>query len=52
MNRVFDTEGFRSVIGTFSIDDNGDTNLVKVAGYRLRGGRPVFVQGLLGEARG
>ncbi len=52
VNRVFDTKGFRSVIGTFSIDDNGDTSLVKVAGYRLRGGRPLFVEGLQGEARG
>jgi branched-chain amino acid transport system substrate-binding protein len=52
VNRVFDTEGFRSVIGTFSIDDNGDTSLVKIAGYRLRGGRPDFVEDLQGEARG
>jgi branched-chain amino acid transport system substrate-binding protein len=52
VDRVFETEALRSVIGTFSIDDNGDTDLVKIAGYRLRGGQPRFVEDLRGEARG
>jgi branched-chain amino acid transport system substrate-binding protein len=52
IREVFDTESFSSPIGTFTIDDNGDTNLDRVAGYGLRSGRPVFLEGLRGTASG
>ena len=32
----------RSILGTYSIDDVGDTTLNRLAGYRLVNGRPVF----------
>jgi branched-chain amino acid transport system substrate-binding protein len=52
VDKVFDTSNLKSVIGTFSIDDNGDTTLDQLAGYRLRDGRPILVKALRGQARG
>ena len=52
IDRVFDTRRFDSAIGAFSIDDNGDTDLDRVAGYRVRAGRLVFTRALRGQARG
>jgi len=52
VQQVFDTTDFRSVIGTFSIDENGDTTLARVAGYRVRNGRLEFVKGLNGSPSG
>jgi branched-chain amino acid transport system substrate-binding protein len=52
IREVFDTESFTSPIGTFSIDENGDTTLDRVAGYELRAGRPVFVEALRGTPSG
>jgi branched-chain amino acid transport system substrate-binding protein len=52
VKQVFDTEDFRSVIGTFSIDENGDTTLDRVAGYRVRNGRLEFVKALDGSPSG
>ena len=34
------------MLGTYSIDDVGDTTLTALAGYRLIGGRPVFANPL------
>jgi ABC-type branched-subunit amino acid transport system substrate-binding protein len=43
----FDTVDRRSILGTYSIDDVGDTSLDRLAGYRIAaGGRPVFDTGL------
>jgi branched-chain amino acid transport system substrate-binding protein len=52
VRRVLDTNDFRSVVGTFSIDDNGDTSLEKVAGYTIRDGRLRFATPLAGRASG
>jgi branched-chain amino acid transport system substrate-binding protein len=49
VKRVLDTRDFHSVVGTFSIDDNGDTSLQDIAGYRLDGGRPRFAKALTGD---
>jgi branched-chain amino acid transport system substrate-binding protein len=43
VNAFFDTRDRHSVLGTYSIDDVGDTTLNRLAGYRVRGGRPEFV---------
>ena len=43
------TTDFDSAIGKFSIDDNGDTSLDRIAGYRLRGDRLVVAASLRGE---
>jgi branched-chain amino acid transport system substrate-binding protein len=43
VNAFFDTRDRHSVLGTYSIDDVGDTTLDRLAGYRVRGGRPEFV---------
>jgi len=43
VNAFFDTRDRHSVLGTYSIDDVGDTTLGRLAGYRVRGGRPEFV---------
>jgi branched-chain amino acid transport system substrate-binding protein len=52
VRRVFETSNFRSAVGTFSIDDNGDTSLDRVAGYRVRNRRLEFVKGLDGSPTG
>jgi branched-chain amino acid transport system substrate-binding protein len=52
VKRVVDTKDFHSVVGTFSIDDNGDTSLARVAGYRVRNGQLEFVKGLVGTPSG
>ncbi len=52
VQRVLETADFQSVVGTFSIDDNGDTSLEKVSGYRVRNGRLEFVKPLAGRASG
>jgi branched-chain amino acid transport system substrate-binding protein len=50
VEQVLDTRRFESVVGTFSLDEGGDTTLERFAGYRVRGGRPVFVKSLRGDA--
>ena len=52
ISKVLDTQNFQSPIGAFSIDDNGDTSLDKVAGYRVRNGTLEFVKALRGRASG
>jgi branched-chain amino acid transport system substrate-binding protein len=52
IRETFDTSRFPSPVGTFSIDDNGDTSLRAIAGYRVRNGKPVFTQALQGEPKG
>ena len=42
VDAFFDTVDRRSVLGTYSIDEVGDTTLDRIAGYRVRGGLPVF----------
>jgi branched-chain amino acid transport system substrate-binding protein len=42
VDAFFDTVDRRSVLGTYSIDEVGDTTLDRIAGYRVRGGRPIF----------
>jgi branched-chain amino acid transport system substrate-binding protein len=49
---VLDTTNLNSVIGRFSIDDNGDTSLERIAGYRVRNGRLVFAVPLRGRSDG
>ena len=46
------TTNFNSIVGRFSIDDNGDTSLEKVAGYRVQGKRLVFAVPLRGRSDG
>ena len=52
ISELFDTSDFSSPVGTFSIDDNGDTSLDRIAGYRIKGGKAVFTAPLVGEASG
>jgi branched-chain amino acid transport system substrate-binding protein len=42
VNAFFDTEDRDSILGTYSIDEVGNTTLGRMAGYRLVGGRPRF----------
>jgi branched-chain amino acid transport system substrate-binding protein len=46
VSAFFDTTDRQSVLGTYSIDDVGDTTLNRLAGYRVVGGRPVFTTAL------
>ncbi len=48
VQEALDTKGFKSVLGKFSIDQNGDTSIRKIAGYRVSGGEPVFSEDLKG----
>jgi branched-chain amino acid transport system substrate-binding protein len=42
VSEFFDTANRHSVLGTYSIDDVGNTTLNRLAGYRVVHGRPVF----------
>jgi branched-chain amino acid transport system substrate-binding protein len=42
VSAFFDTTNRQSVLGTYSIDDVGNTTLKHLAGYRVVNGRPVF----------
>lgn len=42
VDAFFDTQDRDSVLGTYSIDEVGDTTLGRLAGYRLAAGRPRF----------
>lgn len=42
LGEALDTKGRRSILGTYSIDDFGDTTLRTMSGYRVSGGKPVF----------
>jgi branched-chain amino acid transport system substrate-binding protein len=52
IRELFDTDDYASVVGTFSIDDNGDTDLRDLSGYRIRNGRPAEPTKLLGKPSG
>jgi branched-chain amino acid transport system substrate-binding protein len=52
IRKVFDTNNFDSVLGRFSIDDNGDTNLKQLSGYRIRNGQAAAPTKLMGESSG
>jgi branched-chain amino acid transport system substrate-binding protein len=45
---LLETRDFDSVLGKFSLNVNGDTDLKEVAGYRIRNGKAVFVKPLRG----
>jgi branched-chain amino acid transport system substrate-binding protein len=42
VDELFATSERDSVLGTYTIDDVGNTTLDRIAGYRVRDGRPVF----------
>ena len=46
VSAFFDTTDRHSVLGTYSIDDVGDTSLNRLAGYHVVRGRPVFTTAL------
>jgi branched-chain amino acid transport system substrate-binding protein len=52
IRELLDTKDYDSVVGKFSIDDNGDTNLEQLSGYRVRNGRPAAPTKLVGQPAG
>lgn len=46
VDAFFDTQDRDSILGTYSIDDVGDTTLDRLAGYGVIAGRPVFATSL------
>jgi branched-chain amino acid transport system substrate-binding protein len=42
LSELYDTEDRESVLGTYSIEETGDTSLDAIAGYRVEDGEPVF----------
>ena len=52
IRELFDTDDYDSVVGKFSIDDNGDTSLKQLTGYRIRDRRPTDPTKLVGEPAG
>ena len=42
IDAFFATEDRRSVLGTYAIDEVGNTTLDAISGYRIEGGEPVF----------
>ncbi|MGH2924438.1 MAG: branched-chain amino acid ABC transporter substrate-binding protein [Solirubrobacterales bacterium] len=49
VSAFFDTRDRRSILGRYSVDEVGDTTLNRLAGYRVRAGRPVFSTSLKGS---
>ncbi len=49
VSAFFDTGDRRSILGTYSIDEVGNTTLNRLAGYRVREGRTVFSTSLKGS---
>ncbi len=52
IRELFETDNYDSVVGRFSIDDNGDTSLKQLSGYRVRDRRPAEPTRLVGEPSG
>jgi branched-chain amino acid transport system substrate-binding protein len=52
IRELFDTNDYDSVVGKFSIDDNGDTDLNQLTGYRIKDRRPADPTRLQGEPAG
>ena len=50
VEETLDATDLDSTVGRFSIDDNGDTSLERLAGYRVRDGRLVFDVPLRGRS--
>jgi branched-chain amino acid transport system substrate-binding protein len=46
VSAFFDTRDRHSILGTYSIDDAGNTTLSRLTGYSVRAGRPVFATSL------
>jgi branched-chain amino acid transport system substrate-binding protein len=46
VSAFFETTDRDSILGRYSIDDVGNTTLTRLAGYRVRHGRPVFTTDL------
>jgi branched-chain amino acid transport system substrate-binding protein len=46
VDAFFDTHDRDSILGTYSIDEAGDTTLGSLAGYRLDSGKPAFATAL------
>ncbi len=44
LKALFETTDRRSVLGTYSIDENGDTSLTDYGAYRVEGGELIFDQ--------
>jgi branched-chain amino acid transport system substrate-binding protein len=44
IDEMLKTRGRRSVLGTYSIDTNGDTSIKSYGSYRVRDGRLVFLR--------
>ena len=42
VDAFFEIKGRESVLGTYDIDENGDTTLSDYGGYRIEGGKLVF----------
>jgi branched-chain amino acid transport system substrate-binding protein len=42
IDSFFATEDRESILGTYSIDEVGNTTLDAISGYRVEDGRPVF----------
>lgn len=52
IDELFNTDSFASPVGKFTVDDNGDTSLDRIAGYRIKRGTPAFAAALVGEPSG
>ena len=48
---MFDEKNRSSVLGTYSIDPNGDTTLTDYGLYRVKGGQPVYEKKLVADKR-
>jgi branched-chain amino acid transport system substrate-binding protein len=49
IDALFETKGRESVLGTYDIDENGDTTLTDYGVYRIEGGELVFDQAVKGK---
>jgi branched-chain amino acid transport system substrate-binding protein len=52
VDQVFQTKNRKSVLGTYSIDENGDTSLTDYGLYKIDNGKLVFDKVIKGQAAG
>lgn len=48
IQEAFKLKGFKTAIGKITVDENGDTNIRQLAGYRVKSGKLVFDQPVAG----
>ena len=49
IEQLFNTKDRKSVLGTYSIDENGDTTLTDYGLYKIEGGQPTYEKKIVAD---